>query len=169
MPHARSTGACSRHEGVIVMSNLHPMSEGARKCLEAILAHKVEHDEYPTVRELMERMNLRSEQSVHRYLHVLSDRGHIERIPHKARGIRIREDRPNEPDYGLAIEHCRHYVEWMEGTHIKTLMESERIPADNEMDALEWARSGAKTNIQTVRFYRDARRAIGNALEYCRL
>lgn len=145
------------------MSSQHPMTAGARRCLDAILAHRREHDESPTIRELMERMNLQSEQSVHRYLTILDENGYIARLPRRARGIRVLKERVADPDYDLALDACRRFVDWMEGTHLKALMESERIPGETLQDAIAWARSQARTNIQTVRFYRDAFRAIAGA------
>lgn len=65
-----------------------------RDCLAFIRAYMDEHESSPSFEEIREGLGLTSKSGVHRLIDALVERGHIRRIPSRARAIEIVEHNP---------------------------------------------------------------------------
>ncbi len=65
------------------------LTEHLKMVLVALVEHKRQHDEMPTIKELTERLGFKSQTATVQAMWRLEESGHIERIPNRARGIKI--------------------------------------------------------------------------------
>lgn len=66
-----------------------PLTRPQAECLDQIKAYWTLHGRSPSMNDLAHRLN-RTKSNVHRYVECLIERGHIERIPNRARSIQLR-------------------------------------------------------------------------------
>jgi repressor LexA len=87
---ARHPHAADLVHDIISERRKHGLTRSQRDVLDFIKAYLDQHGIPPTFQDIADSVGLRSKGGIHRVLTALEERGHIERLPARARAIRLK-------------------------------------------------------------------------------
>lgn len=71
-----------------------PLTPKQQVVLQFVRSFFAEHGYAPTIAEICAGLNLSSSATVHKHLHILVEKGHIDALPRRSRGLQVKTPRP---------------------------------------------------------------------------